>query len=75
MKEINSKPGHCKRVWRGRNAKVTQGASGGLLSRTWHRGFREAFLQVLMADKGEVNRVNQRVLDIPGRGNRMGKDL
>lgn len=24
MKEIDSKPGHCKRVWRGRNAKVTR---------------------------------------------------
>lgn len=27
-----------------------------------------------MADRGEVKQVNQRVLDIPGRGNRMGKD-
>lgn len=53
------------------------GASGSLLRRLgyWHRGFREAFLRALMADKGEVNKVTQRVLDIPGKGNRMGKDL
>lgn len=33
--------------------------------------FSEGFLQVLMADKGDVNKVNQRKLDIPGRGNRV----
>lgn len=36
----------------------------------WHR-ISEGFLQVLMADTGDVNKVNQRKLDIPGRGNRV----
>lgn len=61
VKEIDSKPGNYKRVSGGRNAQDTQSIKGGFEGlRYWHRDFKEGFPWMLMADKKEVNRVNQR---------------
>lgn len=75
MKEIDSKPGHCKRC-RGVKMHRIPASIGKLPEEDWVTGLEiseEGFLQVPMADKGGANKVNGRKL--PGRGNGMAKDL
>lgn len=76
MKEIYSKPDIAKGCGGAEMPRILWEPQGTMRKTGyWHRGFIEGFLQVVMEDKRQVNEVNQRKLNIPGRGSRVGKGL